>query len=130
MAGTVDALLTTVDNCDAVSDWTGTPTLDTEVYIQGSGSLSAKVSKTTNDYDKPISSTNMSDTIIYIWVMGSSISQFNTKVNGGIGIRVGDGTNTGIWYVAGSDEGYDGGWQCLAIRTTSSFDSGDRKSVV
>ena len=123
MAGTVTAILTTVHDCDAVSDWTGTPTLDTEVYIQGTGSLSKKVSKTTSTHMKPITAVDLSDTIIYAWVMGSSIAQFDTKAGGGIRIRVEEGAtpNWGEWYVAGSDEGYEGGWQCLAIRTTQAF---------
>jgi len=123
MAGTVVPLLTDVHLCNAIDDWTGTPTLDTEVFIQGTGALSKKVSKTTSTHMKPITAVDLSDTIIYVWILGGSISQFDTKANGGIRIRVQSGATPewGEWYVAGSDEGYEGGWQCLAIRTTQAF---------
>ncbi|TET41494.1 MAG: hypothetical protein E3J60_04500 [Dehalococcoidia bacterium] len=122
MAATIVPLLTTVHDCDAVSDWTGSPTLDTEVFIQGTGSLSMKVSKTTSTHMKSIAA-DLSDTIIYVWILGGSIAQFDTKDNGGIRIRVEEGAtpNWGEWYVAGKDEGYEGGWQCLAVRTTQAF---------
>lgn len=121
MAGTVITDQTEIHNCDGLSDWTNAPTLDTEVYIEGIGSLSKKISKTTIDHMKSIGVTDLSDTIIYIWILGGSIAQFDTKANGGIRIRVSDGANWGDWYVAGSDQGYVGGWQCLSVRTTQAF---------
>lgn len=107
-----------------MGDWDPAPTLDTEVFIQGVGSLSAKVSKATYTSVKPVADLDLSDTIIYIWILGSSIAQFDTKALGGIRIRVEEGAtpNWGEWYVAGKDIGYEGGWQCLAVRTTQSFD--------
>ena len=122
MAGTVTTDQTEIHDCDALSDWTNTPTLDLEVYIEGTGSLSKKISKTTSDHMKTITSADLSDTIIYAWILGGSIAQFNTKALGGIGISVSDGVNTDTWYIAGSDTGYEGGWQCLAVRTTTTPD--------
>lgn len=125
MAGTVTSDSTPIHNCDAVSTWTNAPTLDTEIYIEGTGSMSKKVSKTTSVHIYPIGVTDLSDTIIVVWVLGASVAQFDLKANGGIAIRVENGVAPEYteWYVAGSDSGYEGGWQPLSIRTTETPDA-------
>ena len=66
MAGTVSTDITTIHNCDSVGSWTGSPTLDIEVYAEGSGSLSAKVSKSTATFTYPLGAvTDYSGKVIF-----------------------------------------------------------------
>ncbi len=131
MAGTVTSGLSFfsgatggVSDCDSVTDWTGSPTLDTEIYIQGTGALSAKVSKTTyTSMFTLLSPIDLSDTQLFIWAMVATIGLLDTKANGGLRIRVEDGAgNWGEWYVAGKDT-WGGSWECFMVHTTVSFDS-------
>lgn len=133
MAGTVVPLVSfftgltggVPSNCDEITDWSGSPTKDLETFIQGAAALSKKVSNTSSTHVFTLANPiGLSDTILYVWILGGSISQFDTKDNGGIRIRVEDGAaKWGEWYVAGKDVGYEGGWQCLAVRTTTGFNS-------
>jgi len=124
MVATITPQLTLVSDCDAVEDWTGDPTLDTEVYIQGTGSLSAKVSKITYTAMKPLPApADLTGQIIYAWMMTSTILGSDTKANGGTRIRVEDGAgNWREWYVAGKDT-WTGGWECFAARADYGWDA-------
>jgi hypothetical protein len=100
-----------VSNCDSTTDWSGSPTLDTSTYIEGTGALSAKVSKATYisvfSLASPIDITNKQ---IIVWAFMSQIRNLDTKANGGFRIRVEDAAgNYGEWFVAGKDT-WSGGW--------------------
>ena len=133
MAGTVETDITTftgsitstASNCDnaTITDWSGgSLALDTESKIQGTGCYSDKVSATTLTFIYSCNSVNMgSAACIFVWMMCITPS-LDTRANGGLRIGVGDGTNTGDWYVGGSDF-YAGGWQCFCAHTGRAYDT-------
>ena len=109
-------------NCDAITDWGGTPTLDTETFVQGTGSLSKKVSSTTSIHVFTLASAlDLSNTQLYVWAACGSISILATKAAGGFKIRVEDAAaNWGEWYMAGKDT-WTGAWDCFMVHTTTAF---------
>ena len=109
-------------NCDAITDWVSAPTLDIITFIQGTGSCSAKVSKTTfTSVFSFLSAVDLTNKVLYIWAMCSG--KLDTLANGGLRIRVEDGSaNWGVWYVAGSNT-WAGGWQPWCVHTSTTFSS-------
>lgn len=135
MAGIVTTDLTfftgatggSTSTCNATTDWSGSPTLDTEVMVEGTGSLSAKISKATGIYMYSLAtSVDLSDTLIFAWMNSTQASGLATKANGGLTIRVSSNVSSGVdygdWYVAGSDT-YAGSWECFVVRTNAAFDN-------
>jgi len=116
MAITVTPNLDLISNCDAITGWSGDSgnfVLDEAIYNQGSGSLSDWVNATTSAlYTYGISSTDMSDTHLYMWVR--TAGRWDTKANGGICLYASDGTNNSTWYVGGVDT-VAGGWQLVWV---------------
>lgn len=88
-----------------------------------SGSVGMAVSIQTSDIVVDITSTDLTNTLVYVWILANGT--MDTLVNGGIGIVLGDGTNIVGYHLAGSDiAGFrhaDGqvGWQCLLLDTSS-----------
>lgn len=107
-------------NCDAVTDWVSAPTLDTEVFVQGTGACSAKVSKTTfTSVFSLLEAVSLTDKVIYVWAMSSTV--MDTISNGGFRVRVEDALgNWGEWYLAGRDT-WSGGWTPWAVHTSTTF---------
>ena len=107
-------------NCDAITDWITAPTLDNITYVEGTGSCSAKVSKTTfTSVFSFVSAVNLTNKVLYIWAMCSG--KLDTLANGGLRIRVVDGSaNWGEWYVAGTNT-WAGGWQPFLAHTSTTF---------
>ena len=109
-------------NCDAITDWSGTPTLDIETFVQGTGAMSKKVSNTTSIHVfSLVSALDLSNTQLYVWAACGSIGILGTKAAGGFRIRVEDASaNWGEWYMAGKDT-WTGAWDCFMIHTTTGF---------
>jgi len=107
-------------NCDAITDWVTAPTLDNITYVEGTGSCSAKVSKTTFTSVFSFSAAvDLTNKVLYIWAMCSG--KLDTLANGGLRIRVEDASaNWGEWYVAGADT-WAGGWQPFLAHTSTAF---------
>ena len=123
-AATLSPGWTSLSACENTTGWSGTNTADTEIFKQGTASLSGTLRTTgINQKYYTISSTNLSNTHIRIWLNYASLGFLETKTNGGIRIMVYDGTNTGYWYLAGRDT-YPGGWVLLTVDTARAFDSG------
>lgn len=110
-------------DCEQITDWVATPTIDNITYIQGVGALSAKVSKTTfTSVFSLKDATPLTDKVIYIWAMCSG--KLDTLANGGLRIRVENAAGQfGEWYVAGGDT-WAGGWQPWAVHTSTAFAPG------
>lgn len=71
-----------------------------------------------------ISSTNLSNTFIAIWVFITAAQSITTLASGGVRIYVGDGTNWGEWYVGGSDTPWtSSGWKRVVVHTSTAFDN-------
>lgn len=129
MAVTITDTRTLVDHADAVGSWVSpvageTLTLFTTdpAPVEATGSLGMAVSIQTSDILFPITAVDLSDTLIYVWVLANGT--MDTEVNGGIAIILRDATPDEIGYhIAGSDiAGFrhnDGpvGWQCIVLDT-------------
>ena len=114
-------------NCDAITDWVSAPTLDQITFVEGTGSCSAKVSKTTfTSVFSFASAVDLTDKVLYIWAMCSG--KLDTLANGGLRIRVVDGAgNWGEWYVAGANT-WAGGWQPFLVHTSTTFSASSATS--
>ena len=107
-------------DCDQVTDWVSAPTQDLITFVQGVGSNSAKVSKTTfTSVFSLKDATNLTNKVIYVWAMCSG--KLDTLALGGLRIRVEDASaNWGEWYVAGTNT-WAGGWQHFVVHTSTSY---------
>jgi len=86
--------------------------------MEGSACLGDQISTSATHFTKTISSTNLSNCIVYAWV---KLSNPDTLANGGLRIVLGDGTNTRAYYVGGSDAlGFQYlGWSRLLLDTAN-----------
>lgn len=70
----------TIDNCDAITGWSSTPTLDTTTYKQGTGALSAtQTASTSGTYarNNAISATDAASGSIEVWLRLTSRGTFD-----------------------------------------------------
>ena len=111
----------TTSDCDSITGWSGSPTLDNEVFIEGAGALSAKISKATfTSVYTFAASVDLSDKLLIVWMNSSQPAGLDTQANGGLRIRVEDASlNWAEWYVGGSDN-YAGSWLPFMVRTNQS----------
>ena len=120
MAVTITKNLTDLYNCESTSGWTTDDAVSTYSGFQREGSycLGMQGSQGTVYAYKTITSTDLSNTVIYSWMNCGSV---DTKANGGFRIIVGDGTNRRAYYVGGSDDyGFQiGAWSCFVLDTSS-----------
>jgi len=63
---------------------------------------------------------NLTNLHLHVWVRG--MYPLRSKALGGLSIYVSDGTNTGLWYIAGSDVGYSGDWLHAVVDCSRAFD--------
>ena len=120
---------TQISSCDTTSSggtWLIFDTQDTTTYKEGSASLcgTMKSSGVNTATFTPSSAVDMSSqNHLRFWFLDSAAGLLDVTSNGGIRVGISDGTNTGYWYVAGSDT-YDGGWLNVVIDVTSTVDDG------
>lgn len=100
---------------------------ETDNYMEGSASVGFE-QKTTASERKggycTITSTNLTNTYIAIWVFITAAQSITTLAGGGVRIYVGDGTNWGEWYVGGSDTPWvASGWKRVVVHTGTAFDN-------
>lgn len=115
---------TVISTCDANTGWSA-GTVDNEFFKQGTASLSGilrTVGLNSRTYTLG-ASTDLSTTHLRMWFSYAAPGKLDIKANGGIRLFMSDGTNTGYWYLSGSDV-YDGGWILLTVDTSRAFDSG------
>lgn len=125
MAVTITDHRTVANEADAITNWTGSPTLFTADPdpIESTGSIGYVVSTATVDAFVTITSANLSNKLVYVWVFPRGA--MDTRTNGGISIHLGDGTDRIAFHLAGSDvaafrhETGPVGWQCLAMDTSN-----------
>ena len=124
MAGTVTtdlifftgSTVNSLSDCDYITDWLTAPTTSTAFFLQGIASNSLKVSNgLVTSVFTLYSTVNLTGKIIYVWMFMSELKKMDTEANGGLRIRIEQGTNWREWYVGGIDT-YIGGWKCFAIR--------------
>lgn len=131
MAVTITDTRTLVDHADAVGSWVSpvggeSITLFTTdpAPVEATGCLGIAVSIETSDILFPITAVDLTDTLVYVWVLANGTME--TLVNGGVAVILRDATPDEIGYhIAGSDvAGFrhsDGpvGWQCVVIDTST-----------
>lgn len=139
MAATITPLLTkftgatsTTSDCEAITDWSGSPVLDQINNLENAGCLSKKVSNSYLSFVYTLASsydfTVAGKTHIYVWMMVTTLGKLATRENGGMRIRVEGATTSDFkeWYVGGITSGgkpdYPGGWKCFVIDTTKTPD--------
>jgi len=117
---------TVVDQADSTTGWGGSnsPQLYTTQPspVESTGCLGMDVSNTTDElYFTLGTSANLTDTLVYVWVLPNGA--LDTTVAGGVQIVLGDGTNRNGYHTGGSDFAsfrHNTGpvtWQCLVIDT-------------
>ena len=114
---------TLLSACDATTGWSGTNTVDSEFYKQGTAALSAILRTTGNNVRQFTWSGNLTSTHLRLWFSYAAPGAINTKANGGIRLHVVTNTGTIYWYLGGSDT-YGGGWTLLTVDTSRTPDSG------
>jgi hypothetical protein len=95
-----------VNQADAITGWTATdgPVVFTTgpTPIEATGCLAMQASNETQDAYVTITTDNYSlGGSLFVWM--TNRAAFDTTVNGGVGIVVGDGTNRIAYHVGGSD---------------------------
>lgn len=129
MSVTITDTRTLVDHADAVGTWVSPVAGETlnlftsdPAPVEATGSLGMAVSIQTSDILFPITAVDLSNVLVYVWVLANGT--MDTEANGGIAIVLRDVTPDEIGYhIAGSDiAGFrhnDGpvGWQCLLLDT-------------
>jgi hypothetical protein len=116
---------TLVNEADSTTGWTTSDAFT--VYTAGpapkelTGNLGFATSEAEEYAYHTISSTDLSNTLIYVWTLVLGTEQ--TQANGGRQIYLGDGTHARGYYVGGSDAAgfrHDSGevnWQCYILDT-------------
>lgn len=107
----------TDSSCDTVTDWSA-GAVDTEIFLEGSGSIVAKVSKTTAVFTFTLTANlDLTDKLVVAWMNCATPGILGTRAAGGLQIRLTDNVgNYGWWYVAGNDT-YFGSWDAFVIHT-------------
>jgi hypothetical protein len=114
---------TVLSACDATTGWSGTNTVDSEFYKQGTAGLSGILRTVGNNVRQFTWSGNLTNTHIRLWFSYAAPGAINTKANGGIRLHAVTSTGTIYWYLGGSDT-YGGGWTLLTVDTSRTPDSG------
>lgn len=118
-------------SADSTTNWS-TGNLDTDSETQGTGCIGAKVSNSTTAFVHTGTSRNFNagqaneGDHVFIW-LNCLTPSLDLKSNGGLRLRIGDGTNTSDFYVGGdgteADDPYRGGWRAFAVDPTGAADA-------
>jgi len=133
-APTYSLIGTVITSADSATNWSA-GALDTDSEIQGTGCIGNKVSNATQIFLYDYSGTGSFDfsaggadwgNVIVVW-LNCLTPTLDTLTNGGLRIQVGDGTNTGDWYVGGdgsvAGDPYKGGWFPFVVHPNTQFDA-------
>lgn len=121
--------LTLIDDADALGSWNnvggGTPTAETDFYIQGSGSVATRVSGTSGNgaFYFPVASKDYSatDDHLYIWLYCTGTANLRSinDVGGAAGLQVialsGNNENNYAQFFVNGNEDLVGGWRCYPV---------------
>lgn len=125
MAVTITDNRTIINEADSTTGWSNNiDNADTSAPdpVESVGRIGTQVS---NEIQNVIytagTSANLTNTLFYLWALPGGV--LDTTQNGGVGLILGDGTNTVAYYVGGSDGSafrHEEGpvfWQCFAMDT-------------
>lgn len=103
----------------------GTPVLETDYFIQGTGCYSQSLGTKTGlvfsmyfDYGSDLSGVITGDKCVFFWQVLLAANAMDTFSNGGLRLAIGSGIGAfKIWFSGGKDFGRNpyGGWQNIAI---------------
>ena len=120
MAVTITNNMTTLYDAESTSNWTTDDAVTAYTGFQREGTycIGAQASNGTVYMYKTITSTDLSNKVIYSWLRSGNPTN---KANGGFRIVLGDGTNIRAYYVGGSDDmGFQvGTWSCFVLDTSN-----------
>lgn len=122
--------LTEISDAESTSGWaggSGSPVLDTASQLEGAGCVKMKFAPgTRNSMVYTISSTDITDDVIYWWVSFSAqqgVDRLAKKSGGGITVRAESGSNNwSEWYVGGRDTLPGPGWTRIMALTSNTPD--------
>ena len=114
---------TTLTAADAATGFS-TGALDTDSEVQNTGCVGAKVSNAQTEFDYTLAAPTdySAGVVIYMW-LNCLTPTLDTLANGGLRMKLTDGTDVGYWYLAGQGENYDGGWKNFAVSVGRDFDA-------
>lgn len=126
---------TQISSCETTSSggsWAGVDTPDPTNFKEGSNSLTGTL-KANGANDATFTPTSPIDLSggehLRIWYLNTSGGLINLKASGGIQMFIGDGTNTGYWFLEGRDT-YSGGWINLVVNTANPVDDGTKPTAM
>lgn len=129
MANQITDNRTLINAADSATNWTdlggsANGTLDTEIFIEGIGSMGEYLGSSLSGLLYNIGSAPFAaNEVVYVWVNCGVVGLLDTKANGGFRIRFA-GSTASNWfevYVAGSDDwppSIQGGWTMFAVDLT------------
>jgi len=99
MAVTITSNLTQLDSCDSNTGWNAGDTYS-GFHREGTACLGDQISTSVTYFTKTITSTDLSNKIIYVWM---KMANPESLANGGYRFALGDGTNSRGYYIGGYD---------------------------
>jgi len=118
---------TVVNQADATTGWTASSGVAVFTSapnpVEATGSLGTQVSNATETAYQAITAANLTDTIVYCWLLPGGV--IDTVANGGTQIYLGDNTDNIGFHVGGSNGAgfrHDAGpvvWQCFTLDTST-----------
>ena len=113
------------NEADAITNWTGAATLFTADPdpVESTGNIGYVVSNATVDAYPTQAAVNLTNRLIYAWVLPRGA--MDTLALGGVSIHLGDGTNRIAYHRAGSNVSafrHESGpvfWQCVVLDTSN-----------
>lgn len=121
-----------VNEADATTGWTASSGVSVFTSapdpVESTGSLGTQVSLSLEDAYVTITSDDLTDTLVYCWLLPGGVLDDNlgtSSGDAGIQIYLGDGTNDRGYAVGGSNQAafrHDDGpvlWQCFALDTSN-----------
>jgi hypothetical protein len=119
-----------INDCEDYSQWTdGVPSDVTDFYKEGTQCVGFELwSSGNNDHYISVTEDLSGISHVHFWFMTTVLNELNVTGSGGIQLYLSDGTNTGYWYVGGSDV-YAGGWKNFVIDVSAAVDAGIKPTM-
>lgn len=120
---------TSIDYCENASNFTGsTPADVTDFFKQGTQCVGFTMKSSGNNDTSLSGSWNLTNKHLHFWYMTVALKELNVEASGGFQVYLSDGTNTGYYYLTGSDT-YPGGWLNLVLDCNRSPSSGSQPTL-
>lgn len=120
---------TSINYCENASNFTGsTPSDVTDFFKQGTQCVGFTMKSSGNNDTYLSGSWNLSSKHLHFWYMTVALKELNVEASGGFQVYLSDGTNTGYYYMTGSDT-YPGGFLNLVLDCNRTPDSGSQPTL-